>query len=45
MARLDEYLKNLQKDYPPQPAPPSEEVEQKAEAYDYLVEGEENPDE
>lgn len=44
MARLAEYLKNLQKDYPPQPTP-SVDVEQKAEAYDFLVDGEENPDE
>lgn len=44
MAKLRDYLKNLQKDYPPQPAP-SVDVEQKAEAYDFLVDGEENPDE
>lgn len=43
MARLNEYLKNLQKDYPPQPAP-SEDTEQKAEAYDLLT-GRSNTDE
>lgn len=39
MARLQEYLKNLQKDYPPTPPtpPPAEDVEQKAEAFDYIT--------
>ena len=38
MSTLKDYLKNLQKDYPPtQPSPPSEDVEQKAEAFDYLT--------
>lgn len=38
MATLREYLKNLQKDYPPiPPTPTTEDVEQKAEAFDYLT--------
>lgn len=38
MATLREYLKNLQNEYNPQPPTPvDEEVEQKAEAYDYLT--------
>lgn len=37
MATLKEYLKNLQEEYKPQPAPIDEKIEQKAEAYDYLT--------
>jgi len=38
MATLREYLKNLQEEYKPQPpVPVDEEMEQKAEAYDYLT--------
>lgn len=37
MATLKEYLKNLQKEYKPQPSPIDEETEKKAEAYDYLT--------
>lgn len=39
MATLRDYLKNLQKDYPPIPPTPTptEDVEQKAEAFDYLT--------
>ena len=38
MSTLREYLKNLQNEYKPQPpAPIDEEMEQKAEAYDYLT--------
>lgn len=36
MAILSEYLKNLQKEYKPQP-PIDEDTEQKAEAFDYLT--------
>ena len=40
MARLREYLRNLQEDYKPQPPTPiDEDTEQKAEAFDYLLTG------
>lgn len=37
MAILAEYLKHLQEEYKPQPAPIDEKIEQKAEAYDCLT--------
>ena len=40
MATLSEYLKNLREQQKPQPQPVDEEAAQKAEAYDYLIDGE-----
>ena len=39
MARLREYLMNLQKEYKPQPPVIDEDAEQKAEAWDELTGG------